>query len=238
MTGFVPPELNLTDPGRGYVHFVLYAEPRISAAGAAWNATVTIEASTPYVHEWVERLQRCQPNALHTTFVDSQEIPRLFHPCVDEDTASPAAQGERCYCLRTWTDPEYGLPVVGRHHRGIGGDRWTYLTYAPLALRPDDVVASVITDRGDLFWARTTTGVLAVLPMLEAHAYGAGPAAGTGGAGAFAAYLQQLAASQGRDTAAHGRDTDSPALLNWARSPNASPKKLHVAELATVLSDL
>ncbi|WNI20002.1 hypothetical protein [Actinacidiphila sp. ITFR-21] len=232
MTVYAHPELNLTDPGKGYAHFVLYTEPRLNVAGAAWNATINIELDSPYVQEWVDRLQRCEPNALHTTFVMNREIPRLFHPCVDEDKTSPAANGGNCHCFRTWTDPEYGLPVVGRHSRSAGQDRWIYMTYAPLALRPDDVVYSVVADRGDVFWARTTGGVLAVLPMLESSGYGAGPRSGTGGASTFGAYLQQLVDSEGRDTAAKGRDTSSRQLVNWVRSDAAHRQELVLRDLA------
>ncbi|MBU3870032.1 hypothetical protein KN815_40080 [Streptomyces sp. 4503] len=171
-------ELNLTDPTKGYAYFVLYTEPRISVAGAAWNATVNVERPTPYVQEWLDRLQRCEPNALHTTLVQSREITKLFHPCVDEDKASPSALGDGCTCFRTFVDPIFGMPVVGQHFRTARGnnDRWTYTTYAPLDLRPDDVVASVVIDRGGLFWARTNDGVLAVLSMLESYGYGPGRA--------------------------------------------------------------
>ncbi|MGW2331693.1 hypothetical protein ACWC5C_38915 [Streptomyces sp. NPDC001700] len=127
MTAYTHPELNLTDPTKGFAHFVLYTEPRIGVAGAAWNATVNIERPTPYVQEWVDRLQQCEPNALHTTLVASQEIPKLFHPCVDQDPASPSALGDGCTCSRTFMDLELGLPVIGKHFRSArgGNDRWT-----------------------------------------------------------------------------------------------------------------
>ncbi|MGW2331694.1 hypothetical protein ACWC5C_38920 [Streptomyces sp. NPDC001700] len=84
-------------------------------------------------------------------------------------------------------------------------------------------MASVVIDRGGLFWARTTGGMLTVLPMLESYGYGAGPMSGTGGASAFAAYLQQLLNSVGQDAAARGRNTaaPSPQLQNWVRSDAA-----------------
>ncbi|MBK3645692.1 hypothetical protein [Streptomyces sp. MBT33] len=237
------PDLNLTDPTKGFAHFVLYTEPRIGAVGAAWNATVSIERPTPYVEEWVGRLERCEPNALHTTLVDPQEIPRLFHPCVDEDKASPSAvSGDGCTCRRTWVDPEFGLPVVGEHFRTVGGssDRWTYTTYAPLDLRPDDAVESVIVDRGGLFWARTTEGVLSVLPMLESSGYGAGPTAGAGGASAFAGYLQQLLDTSGHDAAARGRASErhDPRILAWVRSDAARRAELTMTDLELLLQPI
>jgi len=221
------PNLNLTNPKKGYTHFVVYAEPQIGVAGAAWNATISIEGNTPYVREWLSGLQRCEPNPLHTMLVDNQEIPTLFHPCVDEDTNSPSAvAGVGCICRRTWCDPTFGLPVVGRHHRTRSGDfdRWTYTTYAPLDLRPDDVLACVVIDRGNLFWARTTTDMLVFLPQLGKRGYNAGPFAGDGGAAAFAAYLQQLIDTEGQDTAAHHHryDDPDPRILAWVRSTAAA----------------
>lgn len=43
--GFTSADLNLTDPTKGFAHFVLYVEARISGAGAAWSATVSIDGS-------------------------------------------------------------------------------------------------------------------------------------------------------------------------------------------------
>ncbi|MFC6087392.1 hypothetical protein [Sphaerisporangium aureirubrum] len=219
--------LNLTDPTRGYAHFVLYVEARIGVAGAAWNATVIIERQSPYAREWQGRLIRCEPNPLHATFVDNREIPELFHPCVDEDEESPVAiSGSGCVCRQTFYDPEFGLPVVAKHYRPVGGrtDLWTYTTYAPLGLRPGDVIASLVIDRiSGLFWSRTTEGTLSLLPERNGHGYQVGYA----GAGPveLAEYLHKLIASDGRDTAIeglpHGQDVD-PRILAWVRSPDAN----------------
>jgi hypothetical protein len=122
---------------------------------------------TPHFQAWRSRLKRCEPNALHCTLVEPTKIPSLFHSCVTEDKNSTAAIfGADCTCRRAFYDPEFGLPVVGEHHKhgGNGGmDQWSYRTYAPLALRPDDVFSSFITGRG-LFWARTDKGLLSFLP--------------------------------------------------------------------------
>ncbi|GAA3503271.1 hypothetical protein GCM10019016_103810 [Streptomyces prasinosporus] len=67
--------------------------------------------------EGVERLQRCERNAPRTTFVASREIPKLFHPCVDKDKASPSARGDGRTCSRTFVDPVFGTPVVAQHFR-------------------------------------------------------------------------------------------------------------------------
>ncbi|MER5427120.1 hypothetical protein [Streptosporangium roseum] len=65
--------------------------------------------------------------------------------------------------------------------------------------------------------------MLSFLPQLEGHGYGAGPVAGAGGSAAFAAYLQQLVNSDGRNTAAHARLSDDLDLriLAWVRSKAA-----------------
>ncbi|MFB6876312.1 hypothetical protein [Streptomyces sp. NPDC056323] len=123
---------------------------------------------TPHFQEWLSRLVRCEPNAMHCTLVEPTKIPALFHPCVTEDKNSPSAvRGSGCVCRRTFYDPEFGLPVVGEHfkHAGAGGtDQWSYKTYAPLELRPDDIFSSFHTGRG-LFWARTDKGDLSILPQ-------------------------------------------------------------------------
>jgi hypothetical protein len=219
--------LNLTDPTRGYAHFVLYVEAGIGVAGAAWNATVIIERQSPYAREWQERLVRCEPNPLHATFVDNREIPKLFHPCVDEDKDSPLAiSGLGCVCRQTFYDPEFGLPVVAQHHRsaGEGTDLWTYTTYAPLDLRPDDVFASLVIDRiNRLFWIRTTAGTLSLLPERNGHGYEVGYAGS--GPVELAEYLHKLIASGGRDTTIgglpQGQDVD-PRILAWVTSPDAN----------------
>ncbi|MFC5188003.1 hypothetical protein [Actinomadura harenae] len=224
---FTAADLNLTDPTKGYFHFVLYAEPQNGAAGAAWNATISIERPSMYSREWMNRLQRCEPDTLHTTLVHPQKMPSLFQPCVDEDPDSPSAlMGSGCTCRRTWTDPLFGLPVVGEHYRTVGGqiDQWTYFTYAPLDLRPDDVLSAVVIDRDSgLFWARTSTGDLALLPMSNSQGYDVGRRGG--GPGYFAEYLHQVVASNGRDTAIarqpYNPDVD-PNLLAWVSSPHSN----------------
>ncbi|WP_236246985.1 hypothetical protein [Streptomyces sp. CC210A] len=219
-------DLNLTDPTKGYLNFVLYTEPRIGIASSSLNAELDIEAQqtvTPHFQEWLGRLVRCEPNAMHCTLVLPTDIPRLFHPCVTEDPSSPAAiSGSGCVCRRTFYDPEFGLPVVGQHfkHRGEGGtDQWSYKTFAPLALRPDDVFSRFHTGRS-LFWARTEKGVLSILPQREALGYSVGYSGG--GPSALAAYLTQLADTDGQNTAAGASyDKAHPAILAWTQSSAA-----------------
>ncbi|GAA2837505.1 hypothetical protein GCM10010441_72330 [Kitasatospora paracochleata] len=205
-------DLTLTyDPRKTWAHFVLYTEPDRGIVTASMNGTVAIEHRSPYVQQWLSRLQRCEPNPLHTTLVANHEIPKLFHPCVDEDPASPSAiAGSGCVCRRTFTDPAFGLPVVGEHFRTCRDDgdsdhlpwkthhidQWTYRTYTPLGLRDGEAFASLIIDQ-ETFWMRTDRGNITLLPQRRGHGYGL---AGTGGRTALAEYIQQLADSDGRDT--------------------------------------
>ncbi|MFJ4865988.1 hypothetical protein [Streptomyces sp. NPDC088748] len=222
---YEPVDLNLTDPTNGFMHFVLYTEARLGIASASLNAELDIEAQqtvTPHFQEWLGRLVRCEPNALHCALVESAHIPTLFHPCVTEDPSSPAAlRGSGCVCRRTFYDPEYGLPVVGKHFKrstGDGTDEWSYKTFAPLALRPGDTFSRFHTGRS-LFWARTEKGDLSILPQREGHGYGIGY--GGGGPHALAAYLTQLAETDGQNTAvgtSYSREDAHPAILNWTQS--------------------
>ncbi|MER6405939.1 hypothetical protein ABT269_20875 [Streptomyces viridosporus] len=103
---FEPADLNLTDPEKGYLNFVLYTEARLGIASSSLNAELDIEASqtvTPHFQEWLSRLVRCEPNAMHCTLVEPTKIPALFHPCVTEDKDSPSAiSGSGCVCRQTF----------------------------------------------------------------------------------------------------------------------------------------
>ncbi|MGW1902246.1 hypothetical protein ACWCQB_33790 [Streptomyces hirsutus] len=184
---------------------------------------MSIERESPHVEEWLGRLVRCEPNALHCTLVEPQKIPALFHSCVEEDKDSPSAiSGSGCVCRRTFYDPEFGPSVVGRHfkHVGTGGtDKWTYQTYAPLDLRPDDTFHRFIVSRG-LFWARTEKSLLSILPQKNALGYNIGY--NGGGPHALAAYLTQVADSDGQNTAAGTpHEAAHPALVAWTQSSAA-----------------
>ncbi|MFE7805868.1 hypothetical protein ACFU51_14625 [Streptomyces sp. NPDC057430] len=229
---YEPVDLNLTDPTNGFMHFVLYTEARLGVASSSLNAEVDIEAQqtvTPHFQEWLGRLVRCEPNAMHCTLVEPTNIPTLFHPCVTEDPSSPAAiRGSGCVCRRTFYDPEYGLPVVGKHFKRStedGTDQWSYKTFAPLGLRPGDTFSSFHTGRS-LFWARTEKGDLSILPQREGHGYGVGY--GGGGPHALAAYLTQLADTDGQNTAvgtSYSREEAHPAILKWTQSSAADRGK-------------
>ncbi|MES9558732.1 MULTISPECIES: hypothetical protein [unclassified Streptomyces] len=218
-------DLNLTDPTRGYLNFVLYTEARLGVASSSLNAEVSIEANqtqTPHFQEWLSRLVPCEPNAMHCTLVAPMDIPTLFSPCATEDKDNPSAGESGCVCRKTFYDPEFGLPVVGKHfkHRGEGGtDQWSYTTYAPLELRPDDVFSRFHTGRG-LFWARTDKGVLSLLPQKNGLGYEIGY--NGGGPHALAAYLTQVATTDGQHTTAGAQYEDAhPAIVAWTQSKAA-----------------
>ncbi|MGY0021207.1 hypothetical protein [Streptomyces sp. cg35] len=215
-------DLNLTDPTRGYLHFVLHTEPALGVAASSLNAVVPIKGQTPLELEWLDRLQRCEPNSLHCALVEQSRIPALFQPCVEDDQRSPstAAGAVGCVCRRAYYDPQSGLPVVAKHLKQAGtgaADRWTFDTYAPLALRPLDRLHHFMVS-GGRFWARTAKGVLSILPQQRGTRYNIGYSGG--GPHALAAYLTQIADSDGRNTAAGAPyETAHPAIVKWAESP-------------------
>ncbi|MCX5207625.1 hypothetical protein OG897_40250 [Streptomyces sp. NBC_00237] len=219
-------DLNLTDPTQSYLHFVLYTQVQNGIASSTLNAELEIDAQqtvTPHFQEWLNRLVRCEPSAMHCTLVAPTKIPALFHPCVTEDENSPSAiNGSGCICRRTFYDPEFGLPVVAEHfkHVGTGGtDQWSYKTYAPLELRPDDIFSRFHTGRS-LFWARTDKGDLSILPQRHGMGYNLGY--NGGGPHALAAYLTQIARNDGGTTPAGVPYEDAhPAILAWTQSKAA-----------------
>ncbi|GHB29756.1 hypothetical protein [Streptomyces chryseus] len=239
---FEPLDLNLTDPGKGYLNFVLSVDARLGNTSSSLNADLSIEASqtgTPHFQEWRSRLERCEPNAMHCTLVEPTKIPALFHPCVTEDQDSPAAiSGSGCLCRQAFYDPEFGLPVVAEHFRHVaegGTDQWAYQTYAPLDLRPDDTFSRFISGRS-LFWARTEKGLLSILPQTETFEYNIGYSGG--GPRALATYLTQVARTDGRSTAAGpAHEKAHPAILAWTQSSAADrgTSELTLSDLKAML---
>ncbi|MGW4784971.1 hypothetical protein [Streptomyces sp. NPDC004230] len=217
------------DPNKGWAHFVLYTEPSLGIASAALNATASIEHASPYIQEWLDRLQPIEPNALHTTLVPAHKIPNLFHPCVYDDKDSPSAVGRSgCVCYRTFMDPEFGLPVVAHHYRTVGGniEKWTHYAYTPLDLRPNDTFARLIIDARHLFWIRTTDGVLSLLPEEEGRGYGTGY--GGGGPTELARYITKLLETDAESTAAGAlryMERPDPKVLAWVSSEEATRRQ-------------
>ncbi|MHB6904066.1 hypothetical protein [Streptomyces sp. CB02959] len=125
-------------------------------------------------------------------------------------------------CRQAFYDPEFGLPVVAKHFKSWregGTDQWTYQTYAPLDLRPDDTFNRFITGRG-LFWARTDKGMLSILPQRNALGYNIGYSGG--GPHALAAYLTQVADTDGQNTTAGASyEQAHPAIVAWTQSSAA-----------------
>lgn len=210
--------LNFTDPTKGFFHFALYSEPSNGIACAALNADVAIERNSIYVAQWRERLRKCTPNALHATLVTTESVPQLFGPCAEEGHAANAMFD----CHDSYVDPLFGLPVVVRHTRNArsGRETWACSTYAPLDLRPDDQFERLIIDReSNTFWARTTDGVLSLLPEAQGRGYNVGY--GGGGPIELARYITQLLDTGGKETAAGGTPfTEKPnaQILKWATS--------------------
>ncbi|MEV4559076.1 hypothetical protein AB0K51_19090 [Kitasatospora sp. NPDC049285] len=185
----------------------------------------------------MHRLRRSTPNALHALLVTNQEMPRLFDACVAENPdSSSAVGGTGCTCRRTLTDPEFGTPVVAEHYRTVSGstDRWTYQTLSPVSLRDGESVTALVIDRGT-FWARTSRDVLSLLPQHRANEYNVGYSGG--GPRALAAYIQQLADSDGKDTAAlrPGGGNPGPGLLEFTASEAAArQQELSLDQLKTI----
>ena len=104
---------------------------------------------------------------------DRQPVP----PVRERRSGHPSAvAGSGCLCFKSSMDHQFGLPVVAPHYRTVGGnmDCWTYKTYVPLDLRPDDEFSLLIIDRTGLFWIRTRDGLLSLLPEENGRGYGTG----------------------------------------------------------------
>ncbi|MEW1912544.1 hypothetical protein AB0442_29605 [Kitasatospora sp. NPDC085895] len=107
--------------------------------------------------------------------------------------------------------------MVAHHYRTVTGniENWKRTTYAPYALREGESFASLIVDRGDLFWIRTQAGLLSLLPERSGSGYGIGY--GGGGPTQLASYIQQLLDTDGHNTTAQPGwgNVDKP-ILDWA----------------------
>lgn len=224
-------DLHLTySPGRGYSHFVLYIEPP-AVAGSAINASQRFRASaSPYAAEWLKRLDRCAPDALHVSLLGSDDAPKLWHPCVYEDSESPSAvAGDGCVCWQTYRDPVTWLPVAASHFRTVGGDieHWEYLTYAPLSIPDGERLSALIIDcESGMFWVRTDHGILHILPQKQGAGYGVGY--GGGGPHELAGLIEKVVRSDGCDAAAGTpHEPRNRKVLAWVSSEAAD----HTQEL-------
>jgi len=219
-------ELHLThDAERGYWHFVLYIEPP-GACGSALNATQQFDPGpSPYAAEWLNRLQRCDPDALHVTLVGSNEAQALWHPCVYEDPDSPSAVAQDgCVCWQTFRDPVTWLPVTAHHYRTVTGniENWQYRTYAPLSLPDGERLEALIIDREPhMFWIRSSSGRLHVMPEQTGAGYSCGYHGG--GPVQLASMIDKIVASDGYDVAAEpsSRTRPSERVLAWVSSEAA-----------------
>jgi len=209
-------------PSSGPWHFVLSVESHGPSA-AAFNASLIIEGSTsPHVAEWLDRLVRCDPDALHVARVGSSDAPKLWHPCVRDDPESPSAiGGDGCVCRQTFRDPVTLLPVVAHHFRTVGGEieEWRYLTYAPLALPEGERLSALVVDReATLFWVRTARGTLHLLPE-DARSGGYGVGHRGAGTTDLAHLVQRIVTSGGRDVSAgKTRDPLNEKVYSWVTS--------------------
>ena len=223
------------DPNKGFCHFVLYSEPPIGP-GIDLNGgkVLTIDKTTDgapartgsrYTREWVQRLEPCEPDALHVALVGSRDAASLWHPCVYADTQSPAAiSGDGCVCWQTFHDPVTWMPVAANHYRTVSGnhEKWRYYTCAPLGF-PDTVrLASLIFD--DEIWIRTEDDVLHFLP----EALGAGYSRGYNGGGPteLARMIEKIVQLDGYNiTPGTARGMPDHKVLAWVSSPAAKHRQ-------------
>jgi len=219
-------DLNLTySPEKGYWHFVLYMEPDVGPGSALNGSQILEPSSSPYAAEWLSRLVPCDPDALHVALVGSDDAPKLWHPCVYDDSDSPSAvAGDGCICWQTFRDPETLLPVAAHHYRTVSGniERWRHFTCAPLSLRDGERLSTIIIDHDShMFWVRTDGGTLHILPERQGAGYGSGYSGG--GSLELTLMIEKIANSDGYDVSA-GILSGAPnrKVRSWVISPEAN----------------
>nr|WP_200931261.1 MULTISPECIES: hypothetical protein [unclassified Frankia] len=164
------------------------------------------------------------------SLVNSDEAPTLWHPCVYEDPESPSAvAGDGCVCWQTFRDPITWLPVAAHHFRTVSGNHeyWQHYTYAPLSIPDGERLGTLVIDReSDMFWVRTYSGALHIIPERQGAGYGSGY--GGGGPVELARFIERVVKSDGYDVAA-GTTYESPdtKVLGWVSSAAAD----HTQEL-------
>jgi hypothetical protein len=221
------------DPNKGYCHFVLYCEPPVGP-GLGLNGGKHLRigktsdgkavAVSPYAREWVDRLDPCDPDALHVALVSKQDAPNLWHPCVYTDPESPSAvAGDGCVCWQTFHDPVTWLPVAAHHYRTVTGnhEHWSYYTCAPLGFPEGERLASLIIDfGGHEIWMRTEEGTLHFLP--EAHGAGYSTGYNGGGPTELARMIEKIVRADGYNvTPGTPRDMPDTKVDAWVSSEAA-----------------
>lgn len=225
------------DPSKGFCHFVLYSEPPGVGPGIALNGgkiltiakTVDGEAVTtesPYATEWVQRLEPCDPDALHVALVGSRDAASLWNPCVYDDPQSPAAiADDGCVCWQTFHDPVTWMPVAAHHYRTVSGnhENWQYHTCAPLGFAEGERLASLIIDSAEI-WMRTEDGVLHFLPEAGGAGYNSGYSGG--GPTELARMIEKIVQLDGYDiTPGTPRGMPDRKVLAWVSSPAAKRRQ-------------
>ena len=223
-------------PG-GSQHFVLYSEPPGLGPGIAFNGgkillvdkTVDGRAAkdtSPYVREWVHRLEPCDPDALHVALVGSKDAAALWQPCVYEDPQSPVTiAGDGCVCWQTFHDPVTWMPVAANHFRTVSGnhENWRYYTCSPLGFPEGERLATLIIESSEV-WMRTENGVLHFLPEAQGAGYGSGY--GGGGPTELARMIEKIVQQDGYDITP-GTPSGMPnrKVLAWVSSPAAKNRQ-------------
>jgi hypothetical protein len=217
---------------------VLYSETP-TLWGSALNATQQLRKPSRYTEEWIGRLQDTGPTPLHLALVSNNDAPRLWHPCVFDDPESPSAiAGDGCLCPTTLYDPLTWMPVVKEHYRTVSGniDEWTYWTFSPLSLPEGQVLERLIIDQdAGVMWLRNDRGELHFPPEKTGEGYSVGY--GGGGPGKFAAMIEKIVASDGRDvTPDTSRVTANRHLNEWTSSPVSDrTRELSLAQLRNTM---
>jgi hypothetical protein len=233
-----PHDLQLVyDPSKGFCQLVLYSEPPGIGPGIAFNSgkilTVhktddgrAVTTGSPYVEEWLQRLEPCEPDASHVALVGSKDGAALWQPCVYDDPQSPVSiAGDGCVCWQTFRDPVTWMPVAANHFRTVSGnhENWRYHTCSPLGLPEGERLASLIIESTEI-WMRTENGTLFFLPEAQGAGYGSGY--GGGGPTELARMIDKIVQQDGYDIAP-GTPAGMPnrRVLAWVSSPAAKHRQ-------------
>jgi hypothetical protein len=223
-------------PG-GSQYFVLYSEPPGVGPGIAFNGgqiltvhkTVDGKPATggsPYVREWVQRLEPCDPDALHVALVGSKDAAALWQPCVYDDPQSPSAVGgDGCGCRQSFHDPVTWMPVAAEHYRTVSGnhENWRYYTCTALEFPEGERLTTLIID-SDRIWMRNQDGILNFLPEAAGAGYGTGYSGG--GPSELARMIEKIVRQDGYDVTP-GTPPGMPdrKVFAWVSSPAAKTRR-------------